>query len=118
MARGAKPQGPSDAAGKERIDTDVIRPMMDHPNLRARVEGHTDSIGSDSYNQRLSERRANAVRDYMVSRGVASSRPTPCAASARSWTKAGSIALPRGLSKRSTARRPWDSMRSVLMAAL
>jgi OOP family OmpA-OmpF porin len=38
------------------------------------VTGHADRIGSDSYNQRLSERRANAVRDYLVSKGVAASR--------------------------------------------
>jgi OOP family OmpA-OmpF porin len=34
------------------------------------IVGHTDSIGSEEYNQGLSERRANAVRDYIVSKGV------------------------------------------------
>ncbi|HIE54391.1 MAG TPA: OmpA family protein, partial [Chromatiaceae bacterium] len=34
------------------------------------VVGHTDSVGSDSYNQQLSERRARAVAEYLVSRGV------------------------------------------------
>ncbi len=34
------------------------------------VEGHTDSIGSESYNQSLSERRANAVADYLTGRGL------------------------------------------------
>jgi OmpA-OmpF porin, OOP family len=38
------------------------------------IEGHTDSIGSESYNQRLSERRALAVKHYLVSRGVAGDR--------------------------------------------
>ena len=61
-------------AGKEKIDAEVVAPMKEHPNLRALVEGHTDSIGSDAYNQRLSERRANAVRDYMVSRGIDAQR--------------------------------------------
>src|SRR6266850_1622582 len=55
-------------AGKEKVDEEVVRPMKEHPNLRALVEGHTDSIGSDAYNLRLSERRANAVRDYMIER--------------------------------------------------
>jgi OOP family OmpA-OmpF porin len=61
-------------AGKAKIDDEVIAPMKQHPNLRAEVDGYTDSIGSDAYNMKLSERRANAVRDYMVSRGVDPSR--------------------------------------------
>jgi outer membrane protein OmpA-like peptidoglycan-associated protein len=61
--------------GKERID-EVIRAMKDNPQLHVLVEGHTDSIGSDAYNQKLSERRANAVRDYLISRGIESTRIT------------------------------------------
>lgn len=38
------------------------------------VVGYTDRIGTDAYNKKLSERRANAVRDYLVSRGVGSDR--------------------------------------------
>ena len=38
--------------------------------------GHTDSIGTDRYNQRLSERRAAAVKEYLVSKGIASSKVT------------------------------------------
>jgi outer membrane protein OmpA-like peptidoglycan-associated protein len=38
------------------------------------VEGHTDSKGSEAYNQQLSERRAQAVRDALVNRGVDSRR--------------------------------------------
>lgn len=41
-----------------------------YPEQRIRVEGHTDSTGTDDYNQRLSERRANSVREYLVSQGV------------------------------------------------
>jgi len=40
------------------------------------IEGHTDSIGSDAYNQRLSERRAAAVKQYLVSKGVGADRLT------------------------------------------
>jgi outer membrane protein OmpA-like peptidoglycan-associated protein len=40
------------------------------------VEGHTDSQGTASYNQELSQRRAQSVRDYLVSRGIASDRVT------------------------------------------
>jgi OOP family OmpA-OmpF porin len=38
--------------------------------------GHTDSVGSDAYNQRLSERRAAAVKEYLASKGIASSKIT------------------------------------------
>ncbi len=48
--------------------------LKDNPNMRVTVEGHTDSIGSDAYNQRLSERRANAVKAYLTSRGIDASR--------------------------------------------
>jgi OOP family OmpA-OmpF porin len=40
------------------------------PSTRVSVEGHTDSTGSDAYNQSLSERRAASVKDYLVSKGV------------------------------------------------
>ena len=40
------------------------------------IIGHTDSIGSNAYNQRLSEERARSVKDYLLSRGVAASRIT------------------------------------------
>ena len=41
-----------------------------YPNLKLRVEGHTDSQGSDGYNLNLSQKRADAVRTYLVSTGV------------------------------------------------
>jgi outer membrane protein OmpA-like peptidoglycan-associated protein len=41
-----------------------------YPGLKLQVEGHTDSIGSDQYNQQLSEKRAGSVRAYLVSNGV------------------------------------------------
>jgi outer membrane protein OmpA-like peptidoglycan-associated protein len=45
-----------------------------NPSSPVNVEGHTDYMGSDQYNQKLSERRANAVRRYLIERGIASSR--------------------------------------------
>jgi outer membrane protein OmpA-like peptidoglycan-associated protein len=44
--------------------------LLSYPNLQMQVEGYTDNIGSDEYNQKLSEERADAVRDYLVSQGV------------------------------------------------
>lgn len=48
--------------------------LQRYPNTIIHVVGHTDSVGSESYNQRLSERRAQAVVDYFVSHGVLSDR--------------------------------------------
>lgn len=48
--------------------------LADQPDYRLIVEGHTDSRGSDAYNQQLSERRAEAVRNQIVSVGIDPSR--------------------------------------------
>ena len=53
---------------------DVVKVMRQQPTLRVMVEGHTDSVGSDAYNQRLSERRAEAVKAYLVRQGIDASR--------------------------------------------
>jgi outer membrane protein OmpA-like peptidoglycan-associated protein len=45
--------------------------LLAHPSLKIEVEGHTDSVGGDVYNQRLSEQRAAAVRDYLAQNGIA-----------------------------------------------
>ena len=45
--------------------------LVTHPDLKIEIEGHTDSVGSDSYNQGLSERRAESVRGYLVSQRIA-----------------------------------------------
>jgi OOP family OmpA-OmpF porin len=58
--------------GKAAIDSEVISRLKDVTKLElVLVTGHTDRIGTQAYNQKLSERRANTVRDYLVSRGVA-----------------------------------------------
>lgn len=44
--------------------------VLAYPDLRLEIEGHTDSIGSDEFNQSLSEKRAAVVRDYLVDAGV------------------------------------------------
>jgi outer membrane protein OmpA-like peptidoglycan-associated protein len=44
--------------------------LAGHPGLRLQVEGYTDSVGSDEYNQQLSEHRAGSVRDYLTQAGI------------------------------------------------
>jgi outer membrane protein OmpA-like peptidoglycan-associated protein len=44
--------------------------ILAYPSLHLAVEGHTDSVGSDEFNQNLSEQRAEAVRDYFVQQGI------------------------------------------------
>jgi outer membrane protein OmpA-like peptidoglycan-associated protein len=44
--------------------------VLAYPDLKLQIEGYTDAIGSDEYNQTLSEKRAEAVRDYLISSGV------------------------------------------------
>jgi outer membrane protein OmpA-like peptidoglycan-associated protein len=46
--------------------------ILGHPGLRIEVEGYTDSVGGDEYNLKLSENRANAVREYLISQGIKS----------------------------------------------
>jgi outer membrane protein OmpA-like peptidoglycan-associated protein len=46
--------------------------VLAYPSLHLQIEGHTDSVGTDEYNQTLSEKRAGAVRDYLVQQGIAS----------------------------------------------
>jgi OOP family OmpA-OmpF porin len=48
--------------------------LKKYPQLRVEVAGHTDSIGSDAYNQKLSEHRAKAVYEYLTSNGVDAGR--------------------------------------------
>jgi OOP family OmpA-OmpF porin len=58
--------------GKAAIDSEIISKLPGVQKLElVLVTGHTDRIGTQAYNQKLSERRADAVRDYLVSKGVA-----------------------------------------------
>lgn len=57
------------ADSKSRLD-EGLAILKRHPNLKVEIAGHTDSTGSDAYNQGLSERRAKAVMDYMVANGA------------------------------------------------
>ncbi|MFC1895619.1 OmpA family protein, partial [Thermodesulfobacteriota bacterium] len=53
---------------------EVITYLEHSPSARLLVEGHTCNLGADEYNQQLSEKRAQAVVDYLVSKGIAQDR--------------------------------------------
>ena len=56
--------------------------ILGHPGLKIAVEGHTDSVGGDEYNFKLSENRANSVRAYLVSQSI-----DPAAVTAKGFGK-------------------------------
>jgi OOP family OmpA-OmpF porin len=60
-------------AGKGKV-ADAARTLRDNPSIHVEVGGHTDSIGGDGYNQRLSERRAKTVADELTRDGISASR--------------------------------------------
>ncbi len=60
-------------ASFERLDR-VVEYLTHHPSTRIRVAGHTDNVGNPARNQALSEQRAEAVRAYLISRGVDGAR--------------------------------------------
>lgn len=61
--------------GKQKLNDEVVGKMKQYPQVEVvLVTGHADRIGKDSYNQKLSERRAAAVKDYLVSQGVEANR--------------------------------------------
>jgi outer membrane protein OmpA-like peptidoglycan-associated protein len=53
---------------------EAIRTLQEEHDVNLSVEGHTDAIGTDAYNQRLSERRAHAVADYLAAGGLRRNR--------------------------------------------
>jgi OmpA-OmpF porin, OOP family len=53
---------------------DTVNYLESNPTLTVEVQGHTDQIGSQKYNQKLSEQRADAVMNYLVSKGIAKER--------------------------------------------
>jgi outer membrane protein OmpA-like peptidoglycan-associated protein len=50
--------------------------LDDYPNVAFRIEGHTDSVGSESFNKKLSQDRAQSVMNYLIVKGIPSDRMT------------------------------------------
>ena len=86
-------------AGEAKVEH-AVRVMQENPSMRVVVEGYTDSIGSDAYNMKLSERRAETVRDFMVSKGISPTRITT-----RGFGKANPIASNKTAEGRAENRR-------------
>jgi OOP family OmpA-OmpF porin len=61
--------------GKAALDVGV-KTMQQHPDLTVRVEGHTDSVGDETYNEQLGQRRADSVRQFLVDQGIDGGRIT------------------------------------------
>jgi OOP family OmpA-OmpF porin len=55
---------------------DVAQAMQDNPKIKVEIQGHTDSQGDDKFNLKLSQRRAESVRTYLIKKGVSSDRMT------------------------------------------
>jgi outer membrane protein OmpA-like peptidoglycan-associated protein len=51
--------------------------LLGHPDLKLEVEGHTDSVGGELYNQNLSEQRAESVRNYLIQQGISGMNLSP-----------------------------------------
>jgi outer membrane protein OmpA-like peptidoglycan-associated protein len=64
------------SAGASRQLSPLAKFLQENPERKVAIEGHTDSVGNDRYNQELSERRAQAVRDALVQNGVSPTRIT------------------------------------------
>lgn len=59
-----------DSRDKDQLDTIATKLKAEPASTELNITGHTDSVGSDAYNQKLSDRRAHAVADYLVNAGV------------------------------------------------
>lgn len=67
----------SDLSDSAKMNLDKLATALtNYPNTNIEIQGHTDSRGTEEYNMGLSLRRANAVRDYLVSKGIDGSRMT------------------------------------------
>ncbi len=57
-------------SSKTVIDTTMYKILIENPDIKIEIGSHTDSRGSDAYNQRLSQQRAQSVVDYLVKKGI------------------------------------------------
>jgi outer membrane protein OmpA-like peptidoglycan-associated protein len=86
--------------GSARNEQKIADFMLEYPERKALIEGFTDSTGSDSYNQGLSERRAESVRGFLIAKGISSNR-----VAARGYGKANPVASNKTAATRQLNRR-------------
>jgi OOP family OmpA-OmpF porin len=79
--------------------------LEQHKNMRLGVEGHTDSMGGMAYNLKLSGRRANAVKSYLVNIGVTAGRLKPSGFGYTKPVADNSTAMGRQLNRRVVFRK-------------
>ncbi len=60
----------------EKILTGALNTLKSYPDIVVEISGHTDNVGNDSYNQKLSKKRADAVKGWLISKGIAAERMT------------------------------------------
>ena len=61
-------------SSKTVIDTTMFKILTDNPDIIIEIGSHTDAIGSDAYNQKLSQKRAQSVVNYLIGKGIARKR--------------------------------------------
>lgn len=84
----------------------IVEAMNSTPHLSAIIEGHTDSTGNAEHNQRLSERRAAAIADYLASHGINRNRLRPQGFGASRPVASNATAEGRAQNRRVVLRRP------------
>lgn len=62
--------------GSEKMLTEIVKLMMNFPDLKIDIQGHTDNTGARDYNLKLSDRRANTVKSYLMLYGIEPARMT------------------------------------------
>ncbi len=70
----SRPTPPRSLRRHARCSTRSAANLKKYPELQIELQGHTDSVGADQYNQRLSQQRADSVRAYLLTQGVSTSQ--------------------------------------------
>ena len=76
----------------------LVQTLNDNPNITIELSAHTDYRGSDTYNKRLSQKRAESVVDYLIAHGIAADRLTPMGYGEE---------RPKKVKKKLTEKLPW-----------